>query len=580
MQNKITTYNFKSIIANFNITSRDYDVKPFGSGHINDTFLLKTGSEHDGAYLLQKINHFVFKNIDGLMTNMLHDESVKGIVSNFRDVTEKKRAEQEIQNNFRQIESASARQSAILNSLQSHIALLDDNGNIIEVNKAWKNFGEISSLSGSRFGIDDNYISIAENAVGDEQEAGRALSKAIKDITSGTADNFSIEYSFRSHAKKMWFRADVTNLYEGRPGGAVVSHTNITESKLADEALRKSEEQFRRIVETAQEGIWLYDENFRTIFVNKKMCEIVNYSQEEMIGKKSFDFMEDLDTESVAEAMKLQKKGINEIIELRFKTGGGRHIWASLSASSFLDEQGNYLGGLAMVTDVTRRKQIAEELQQSYKDIRELASHLQNIREEERIQIARDIHDELGQQLTGLKMDVSWLSSKLSVKNEAIEEKIKGMTELLDEAVRSVRRISANLRPSILDDLGLEAALEWQSQEIQKRFGILINFNSQFPEIELPEGVATGLFRVYQEALTNAVRHANAHTINSKLLLTSNKIVLEINDDGKGMDMKTATRKKSFGLLGIKERIFVMNGKYEIKSEPGKGTSLSVVVPL
>src|SRR6185295_8010600 len=109
-------------------------------------------------------------------------------------------------------------------------------------------------------------------------------------------------------------------------------------------------------------------------------------------------------------------------------------------------------------------------------------------------------------------------NSKLGVKNEAIEEKIKGMTELLDEAVKSVRRISANLRPSILDNLGLEAALEWQSQEIQKRFGILINFNSQFPEIELPEGVATGLFRVYQEALTNAVRHANAHTINSKLL--------------------------------------------------------------
>jgi signal transduction histidine kinase len=280
--------------------------------------------------------------------------------------------------------------------------------------------------------------------------------------------------------------------------------------------------------------------------------------------------------------MKKQKKGINEIVELRFRTGAGRHIWTSLSASAFLDKQGNYQGGLAMVTDVTRRKQIAEELQQSYKDIRELASHLQNIREEERIQIARDIHDELGQQLTGLKMDVSWLSSKLGVKDNAIaiDEKIKGMTELLDEAVRSVRRISANLRPSILDDLGLEAALEWQSQEVQKRFGIEINFDSQFPEIELPVGIATGLFRVYQEALTNAVRHANAHKINSKLLLSGDKIILEINDDGKGMDMKADTTKKSFGLLGIKERVFVMNGKYEIKSEPGKGTFLSVAVPL
>lgn len=518
--------------------------------------------------------------VEGVMTNMLHDPSVKGIVSNFRDVTEKKQAEQEIQNSFKQIRAASERQSAILNSLQSHIALLDENGHIIEVNKTWKNFGAFNSLSGGSYGIGDNYIAVAERATGDEAEAGQAIALAIKDINAGKMDKFSIEYSCCVPKNRSWFRADVTPLYEGHRGGVVISHTDISESKQVEEALRKSEEQFRRIVETAQEGIWLFDENFQTIFVNKKMCDIVNYSQKEMIGKKSFDFMEEQDKNAAAEAMRMQRKGVNEIVELRFRTGGGRHIWASFSGSAFLDEHGTFQGGLAMVTDVTRRKQIAEELQQSYKDIRELASHLQNIREEERIQIARDIHDELGQQLTGLKMDVSWLSSKLKEKDGAMDEKIKGMTELLDEAVRSVRRISANLRPSILDDLGLEAALEWQSQEVQKRFGIKINFNSEFPEIELPEGVATGLFRVYQEALTNAVRHANAHTIDSRLSLSANKIILEINDDGKGMDLKAATTKKSFGLLGIKERVFVMNGKYEIKSEPGKGTFLSVAVPL
>ncbi|MCW3120375.1 MAG: domain S-box protein [Chitinophagaceae bacterium] len=518
--------------------------------------------------------------VEGVITNMLRDESVKGIVSNFRDVTEKKKAEQEIQNSFNEIQSASARQSAILNSLQSNIALLDENGKIIEVNKAWKNFENYNDLCNGNFLVDDNYIEIAESDTGHEEQNGKLIAQAIRDITSGELEKFSIEYSCHSLIQKVWFRADIIPLYPGRRGGVVIAHTNITESKQSEEALRKSEEQFRRIVETAQEGIWLFDENFKTIFVNKKMCEIVNYSPGEMIGKKSFDFMEEEDKKTAVEAMKMQRKGINEIVELRFRTGGGKHIWASLSASVFLDKHGNYQGGLAMVTDVTRRKQIAEELQQSYKDIRELASHLQNIREEERIQIARDIHDELGQQLTGLKMDVSWLNSKLPVKEKGIEEKINGMTELLDEAVRSVRRISANLRPSILDDLGLEAALEWQSQEVQKRFGIQIKFKSEFPEIELPVGIATGLFRVYQEALTNAVRHANAHTINSKLLLSGSKIILEIYDDGKGMDLNAGPTKKSFGLLGIKERVFVMNGKYEIKSEPGKGTFLSVAVPL
>src|SRR5205085_9350877 len=134
-----------------------------------------------------------------------------------------------------------------------------------------------------------------------------------------------------------------------------------------------------------------------------------------------------------------------------------------------------------------------------YKKLRELASHLQNIREEERIQIARDIHDELGQQLTGLKMDFSWLIKKVDVSVSSVEEKIKEMIRLVEETIVSVRSISANLRPSILDDLGLISALQWHSNEVEKRFGIKINFVSEFDVIEVPVPIATGLFRIYQE---------------------------------------------------------------------------------
>jgi signal transduction histidine kinase len=131
----------------------------------------------------------------------------------------------------------------------------------------------------------------------------------------------------------------------------------------------------------------------------------------------------------------------------------------------------------------------------------------------------------------------------------------------------------------VLDDLGLGAALEWQSKEVETRFGIKINFVSDLPEIDTSVGISTGLFRIYQEALTNAVRHSNAHVINSSLRIVSDRIVLEIKDDGIGIDMNARSRKKSFGLLGIKERVFVMDGNYELKSTPGKGTSLSVSVP-
>jgi len=154
------------------------------------------------------------------------------------------------------------------------------------------------------------------------------------------------------------------------------------------------------------------------------------------------------------------------------------------------------------------------------------------------------------------------------------------VTRLVDDLIKSVRKIASNLRPSMLDDFGLVAALKWQSQEVETRFGIKILFIDDFPEINIPAGISTGLFRIYQEALTNAVRHANAHIINSSLKLSEGRIILEIKDDGKGIAQDAGPKKKGLGLVGIKERIFVMNGNYELESHPGKGTSLCVSVPL
>lgn len=229
---------------------------------------------------------------------------------------------------------------------------------------------------------------------------------------------------------------------------------------------------------------------------------------------------------------------------------------------------------------ISREKLKTEnEMLQINIELRELSSHLQTIREEERIQIARDIHDELGQQLTGLKMDVYALAKKLPPEDSVVQEKLKDIKELIETIVKSVRKISANLRPSILDDLGLVAALEWQSQEVQTRFGIKVDFTCALPEIDASVGISTGLFRIYQEALTNAVRHANAHLVESSLKMEKERLVLMITDDGKGIEMTAGPKKKSFGLLGIKERVYVMNGSYELNSEPGKGTSLKVSVP-
>jgi len=177
-------------------------------------------------------------------------------------------------------------------------------------------------------------------------------------------------------------------------------------------------------------------------------------------------------------------------------------------------------------------------------------------------------------------MDVYSLNKQIKSDDQVIRGKFSDILGLIEASVNSVRKIAAHLRPGILDDLGLVAALQWQSQEVQTRFGIPIHFISDLTDIDAPAGIITGLFRIYQEALTNAARHADAHVIESSLRLENGRIILEIKDDGKGVDMSTMGNSKSFGLLGIKERVFVMEGQYEFISEPGKGTCLSVSIPI
>ena len=205
---------------------------------------------------------------------------------------------------------------------------------------------------------------------------------------------------------------------------------------------------------------------------------------------------------------------------------------------------------------------------------------MQEIREQERTNMAREIHDELGQQLTGLKMYISWLNKKCNPQETEIKEKFSSTMMLIEETIKSVRKISMDLRPSILDDLGLLAAIEWQSNEFEKRSGISTEFINLTHNKEVPSRLKTGLFRIFQESLTNIARHADAKKIVSSLKFDNDKLTLTITDDGKGFVYKNIDSKKTLGLLGMEERTKEMGGKYEIKSNPGIGTTVSVTVPV
>jgi signal transduction histidine kinase len=239
----------------------------------------------------------------------------------------------------------------------------------------------------------------------------------------------------------------------------------------------------------------------------------------------------------------------------------------------------------AMAIEVQHAREDLEnkviETGQMNEQLRNLSSYLQNIREEERMHIAREMHDELGQLLTGFKMDVSWLNKRLiENKDPGVRDRLLEMTKIVDESVKFVRKLAAELRPSVLDDLGLVPALEWQSKEFTKRYSIEVELIPTSKELNISELVATGLFRIFQESLTNVARHSAATKVTATLDIIDGYICLSISDNGKGFDTITRGERKTLGLLGMKERALMIGGNLNIQSEPGKGTTVIITVPL
>ena len=231
------------------------------------------------------------------------------------------------------------------------------------------------------------------------------------------------------------------------------------------------------------------------------------------------------------------------------------------------------------------RARVENELRHSNEQLRALTNHLETAREEERTRIARELHDELGQKLTGFKMDVSWLSKRLGHPDGVQDTgpllaKTRVMAALIDETIAGLRTLISVLRPAILDHLGLMAALEWQAEEFQQRTGIVCRFVTPLQELTVSPTGATAMFRIVQEALTNVVRHAQATTVTIRLDEEGEELRLVVEDDGRGITEAAATGRLSFGIVGLRERVALLKGRMTLRGSPGKGTMLTAYVPL
>jgi signal transduction histidine kinase len=228
---------------------------------------------------------------------------------------------------------------------------------------------------------------------------------------------------------------------------------------------------------------------------------------------------------------------------------------------------------------ISERMIVEDRLKESEEKLRRLAAYLVSVREEERTHIAREIHDELGQVLTGLKMDVSWLAQRLDAKQKALLGKTQSMCGLIDSAIQTVRKIASGLRPEILDHMGLVAAINWQAKDFQKRTGIRCRVELPPEGIKLDLERSTTTFRIFQEILTNVARHAHASRVDVKFGLTDDHMTLEVADNGVGIP-EAKLNGKSLGLLGIQERALHFNGDVTINGAAGQGTRVTVNIPL
>jgi signal transduction histidine kinase len=259
----------------------------------------------------------------------------------------------------------------------------------------------------------------------------------------------------------------------------------------------------------------------------------------------------------------------------------GITAWAIFSAIPIKDPKtGNLSGAVVTFVDISDRKRVEVELKNSRQQLRDFSTHLQTVLEEERTRISREIHDELGQQLTILKMELSYVSKRLAKSQGSLRARMDSMTKLVESTIQTVRKISTEMRPGVLDDLGLTAAMEWQVEEFKKRTGIDARFTARPEEITPDPGRSTTIFRIFQETLTNIVRHAGADQVQIHLERTEAQLIMEVSDNGRGITEEQIANSNSLGLLGIRERVLLWGGTVQIHGVPERGTTLLVKIPL
>lgn len=402
--------------------------------------------------------------------------------------------------------------------------------------------------------------------------------------TSRRMGDPQVLYGLRADGEEFPIEASISQHYEAGGKRFTVILRDVTERERAERMLARSEARLRGILDSAMDAIITVDENQHIVLFNAAAESVFGCPREEAIGAPLGSFIPERyraghkqHVQGFSETgMSPRRMGAQRVVTGLRRDGEEFPIDASISQIS---ENGAKFYTV-ILRDVTERVRAEEALRASREELRQLALASQSVREQEKSRIARELHDELAQTLTALKMDVNWIKDHVPAGDASVAQKLADIQSMLDGTVAATRRISSDLRPLMLDDLGLVPAAEWLAQKFTERTGIPCELAVGPPDLELEDVHATAVFRILQESLTNIARHAQASRVEVSIARDDGVVALTVRDDGRGFSPQQPRKPGSFGLLGVRERAYLLGGEVNIESGQGRGTSVEVRIPL
>lgn len=387
---------------------------------------------------------------------------------------------------------------------------------------------------------------------------------------------------YNKNGNQLWVNLTISPIRDstGEVIGLSSLGEDITQRKITELALIQNEEMFRNVWENSVDGMRLLDEDAKIKLVNRAYCELVKLPYEKLIGQDYYICYHEQNPIHLNYFKKnLRERNIPTRQVTSITLWNGNTIPVEIS-NAFIELQNDKKMLLSIFRDISEQKEYERKIKASEEKYRQLALHLQTIREEERTNIAREIHDELGQLLTGLFFEVSGIKIMRSRTKAELDDRLDKIQNLIEHLISSVQRISTELRPAILDDLGLIPAVEWEVSKFQERTKIKVTLNIEVGDLKFSKTTSTVIFRILQESLTNVARHSKASKVHIDLKVENNDFLMEIEDNGIGIPQEKLLDPKSIGLIGMRERAFTCDGELTIESTIKKGTKVKLKIPI